>query len=91
MRPYFREALRGALAPTIATMATIGLVALPGMMTGVILGGADPSTAIRYQIAIMIAIFAGTALTVFFAIALTIRSSFNAYGLLDPALFRSNP
>ncbi len=55
--PFFRDALRSALAPTIASMATIGLVSLPGMMTGVILAGADPFTAIKYQIAIMIAIF----------------------------------
>jgi len=49
-------------------MATIGLVSLPGMMTGQILSGSSPLTAIRYQIMIMIAIFSGTILTVFFAI-----------------------
>jgi len=84
LNPYFREALRASLTPTIASMATIGLVALPGMMTGVILAGADPFTAIKYQIAIMIAIFSGTAITVFLAIRLTIHSSFNAYGTLNP-------
>lgn len=83
LHPYFCEALQAALLPTISSMATIGLVALPGMMTGVILAGADPMTAIKYQIAIMIAIFTGTAVTVFSAIWLTIRSSFNAYGILE--------
>ena len=58
--PFLREALETALRPTIATMATIGIVSLPGMMTGVILGGANPMTAIKYQVAIMIAIFSGT-------------------------------
>jgi putative ABC transport system permease protein len=82
LRPFFREAVRASLAPTIATMATIGLVSLPGMMTGVILAGADPSTAIRYQIAIMIAIFSGTALTVFLAIRWTLHKCFNRYGVL---------
>ncbi len=91
LRPWFREAIEAALRPTVATMATIGLVALPGMMTGVILGGGDPMTAIKYQIAIMIAIFAGTAITVFLAIALTVRRSFDAYGLLDRAIFRAAP
>ncbi len=87
--PYMREALEAALAPTLATMATIGLVALPGMMTGVILGGADPMTAIKYQIAIMIAIFTGTAIGVFLAIRLTIAASFNSYGVLRGEIFKS--
>ncbi len=88
LNPFFRDALRSALAPTIASMATIGLVSLPGMMTGVILAGADPFTAIKYQIAIMIAIFSGTAITVFLAIRLTVANSFNAYGMLHPDILR---
>jgi putative ABC transport system permease protein len=91
LHPYFREALEAALMPTVASMATIGLVALPGMMTGIILAGADPLTAIKYQIAIMVAIFSGTAITVFLAIWLTIRTSFTAYGKLDRGLFRTEP
>ncbi len=88
LRPGMREALQAALLPTVATMATIGLVSLPGMMTGVILGGANPMTAIQYQIAIMVAIYAGTSITVFGAIRLTRSTSFDAYGLLDRAIFR---
>lgn len=87
-RPYIRESCRAALAPTVATMATIGLVALPGMMTGVILGGADPMTAIKYQIAIMIAIFSGSAITVALAIRLTMHNSFTPFGVLDPNVFK---
>lgn len=56
LRPVYREALQASLAPTLAAVATTGLVALPGMMTGQLLGGAPPFTAIRYQVAIMIAI-----------------------------------
>lgn len=89
VQPFFRDALQAALLPTVATMATIGLVALPGMMTGVILGGANPLTAIKYQIAIMIAIFSGTSVTVFLAIWLTIRNSFTAYGILDRSVFKA--
>jgi len=87
-RPYLREALKAALGPTVATIATIGLVALPGMMTGVILGGTEPMTAIKYQIAIMVAILTGTAITVLAAIWLTTRSSFTAHGPLDETIFR---
>jgi putative ABC transport system permease protein len=91
IRPYIRNASQAAMSPTVATMATIGLVSLPGMMTGVILGGASPVTAIKYQIAIMIAIFSGTAITVALAIRLTTKSSFTPYGLLDPTVFRNSP
>lgn len=89
IRPHLRHACQAALLPTVATMATIGLVALPGMMTGVILGGADPMTAIKYQISIMIAIFTGTAVTVILAILMSVRGSFSPYGILDPLAFRS--
>lgn len=82
IRPFLRDALRDALAPTIATMATIGLVSLPGMMTGVILGGNAPMTAVKYQIAIMLAIFSGTAITVVLGILLTVRQSFTPLGTL---------
>ncbi len=88
VRPYLRDACSAALAPTVASMATIGLVALPGMMTGVILGGSDPALAIRYQIAILIAIFCGTAVTVVGAILLTLRAAFKPSGVLDPSIFR---
>jgi len=57
-------------------------------MTGVILGGSGPLVAIQYQIAIMIAIFCGTAITVVAAILLTLRSAFAPAGTLDPHIFR---
>jgi putative ABC transport system permease protein len=87
VRPHFQEAFESALAPTIATMATIGLVSLPGMMTGIILGGGDPMTAIRYQIAIMIAILVGTALTVWLAVYLSLNTGFTSYGVVDRSIF----
>jgi len=90
VRPFVTEACQAALAPAVATMATIGLVSLPGMMTGVILGGAQPMTAIKYQIAIMIAIFSGTAVTVVLGIRLTMRSAFDHYGILKLSVFRDD-
>jgi len=87
IKPFFVQAFRDALLPTITTMSTIGLVSLPGMMTGVILAGADPMTAVKYQIAIMLAIFSGTAITIYLAILLTARNCFNDYGVLDKSIF----
>lgn len=87
-RHYLRDSFRAAMAPTVATMATLGLVSLPGMMTGAILGGASPMTAIKYQIAIFLAIFSGTAITVFIGLWLTRKTSFTPYGTLNPNIFK---
>jgi putative ABC transport system permease protein len=59
IRPYIQQALVKGLSPLLASMSVIGLISLPGMMTGQILGGASPVTAIKYQVMIMVAIFAG--------------------------------
>lgn len=48
-----RAALRAALTPTINGLFTVGLVALPGMMTGQIVSGIEPTQAVRYQIVIL--------------------------------------
>lgn len=85
---YLRSALEDSLSPTLATMATIGIVSLPGMMTGVILGGADPMTAIQYQIAIMIAIFTGTSITILVGILLSREVAFDRFGMLDKTIFK---
>lgn len=87
-KPYLAAALHEAIAPTIATMATVGVVSLPGMMTGVILGGADPRVAVMYQIAIMIAIFTGTVLTIFLAVLLSRKIAFTGFGILDRDIFK---
>ena len=87
----FLAARAGAAMPwSWHAMAAIGLVSLPGRMTGVILGGASPATAIEYQIAIMISSFAGTAITLAVGLWLTAKTSFTPYGVLDRTIFRSN-
>ena len=55
-----RQAIRAGMMPIINSMATAGLVSLPGMMTGQILGGSSPLDAVQYQILIMFLICAGT-------------------------------
>lgn len=86
-RPYLQHALHEALAPTLATMATIGVVSLPGMMTGAILGGLNPMAAIQYQIAIMISIFTGTAITILAGILWTQKAAFDGHGILKREIF----
>jgi putative ABC transport system permease protein len=89
-RPYMKESVRLALKPTIASMATIGIVALPGMMTGVILGGASPEVAIKYQIMIMIGIVVSTVISVLLTILMTSRVCFTKYGILRGDIFIAN-
>ena len=60
----FRDALKAGMIPSINSLAGVGIVFLPGMMTGQILSGEDPMLAIRYQIVVMFMLVASTALTV---------------------------
>jgi len=87
LRPFFSEALKISFAPTIASNATIGLIWLPGMMTGQILGGSDPMTAIKYQILIVISIFVGGVVTVFTALSLSKKYTFDANDNLRKDIF----
>lgn len=60
-RGPLRNAVRRGMIPMINSMMVVGIVSLPGMMTGQILAGADPLQAVRYQIVVMFMLAAGTA------------------------------
>lgn len=87
--PYLRKSIRVAMKPTIANMATIGIVFLPGMMTGQILAGASPLVAIEYQIAIMIAIYVTTMVNVALGVLVLIRRGFDEYGMFKKEMLRN--
>lgn len=72
-RRIVRAALRTALIPLVNRMAATGVVFLPGMMTGQILAGADPSVAIEYQMLITFLIAGGTALGAVTAVLAAMR------------------
>jgi putative ABC transport system permease protein len=78
LAPYARAALRAAMIPTINGLLTVGLVALPGMMTGQIVGGVAPEQAVRYQIVIMYQLVATTAISGALAAMLSRRLLFTA-------------
>lgn len=88
--PFYQSAIKRSINPTLAGMATIGLVSLPGMMTGQVLSGTSPMIAIQYQIMIMLAIFSGTVLTVFLALHLTNRWVFHDTDMLDPEILKES-
>lgn len=79
--PAFRKAMQTSLMPQLLSIAAIGVVSLPGMMTGQILGGSSPLVAIKYQMMIMISIFTGVTLTDYMAIRLYIRRRFDKFYL----------
>jgi putative ABC transport system permease protein len=58
-----RQAMRAALIPTVNGLMVVGVVTLPGMMTGQILAGASPLMAIRYQIVVAFMQAAAVAMT----------------------------
>ena len=68
VRPVARQALRSGFMPIVNAMAATGIVALPGMMTGQILAGVDPSEAVKYQLLVMLLIGGGTGLGVLLAV-----------------------
>jgi putative ABC transport system permease protein len=86
--PYLQESMRRAISPTLAATATMGIVFLPGMMTGQVLGGAPPLVAVHYQIAIMLSIFACVAIATLLGIVLSVPAAFEKSGVLDESIFR---
>ena len=76
--PFVNKSLETALLPTLNSMLGMGIISLPGMMTGQILSGTLPTTAILYQIAIMIAITSVVCLAVFCSLYLGYRTLYNA-------------
>lgn len=77
LRPIVNKSLESALMPTLNSMLGMGIIFLPGMMTGQILSGTLPVTAIMYQIAIMIAICTSVCLSVFFTLNMGYKTLYN--------------
>lgn len=72
-----RQAVRAGMIPTLNQMAVVGVVSLPGMMTGQVLAGQSPLQAVRYQIVIMFLIAASSASGTVGAVLLTYRRLFS--------------
>ncbi len=72
-----QQAIRTGMIPIINSMMVVGLVSLPGMMTGQLLAGAKPVQAVMYQIVVMFLIAAGTSLGTFGVVLLGYCRLFN--------------
>jgi putative ABC transport system permease protein len=73
-----QTAVRTGMVPMINSMMVVGIVSLPGMMTGQLLSGVDPIQAVKYQIVILFLIAAGTALGTIGVVLLSFRQLFNS-------------
>jgi putative ABC transport system permease protein len=71
------DSIRTGMIPTIDSAKTLGVVSLPGMMTGLILAGTSPIQAVRYQIMVTFMLLSTTAISSFLACYLSYRSFFN--------------
>ncbi len=77
-RGPLRDAVRRGLIPIINSMSVVGIVSIPGMMTGQILAGADPAEAAKYQIVVMFMIAASTSLCCMLMALLIYKRMFNS-------------
>jgi putative ABC transport system permease protein len=77
-RGPIQHAVRTGMIPIINSMMVVGIVSLPGMMTGQLLSGADPIEAVKYQIVIMFLIASATAMGTVGVVLLSYRRLFNA-------------
>ena len=72
-----RDSIKTGMLPTIDSAKTLGIVSLPGMMTGLILAGTSPMEAIKYQIMVTFMLLSTTSISSFIACYLSYRSFFN--------------
>lgn len=77
--PLIQASIRTALLPTVDSMKTLGIVQLPGMMTGLILAGANPEEAIKYQLMVAFMLTGSVTISSVLSGFLTYKQFFNAY------------
>ncbi len=85
--PFVRKAIRTGMMPMINSMSIVGIVSLPGMMTGQLLAGADPKDAVMYQIVVMYMLVAATTFGSILAVWLARRRVFTDYMAINPSLY----
>lgn len=73
-----QQSLHTAMMPVINMLVAAGIISLPGMMTGQILAGTDPSEAVKYQIMVMFLVASSTAMGTVIAIHLASRRLFDS-------------
>jgi putative ABC transport system permease protein len=70
--------VKAAMIPTIDTMKTVGLVHLPGIMTGFIIAGGSPLTAVKFQLAVIYMLAGATGITCLLVTLMAYRQCFTS-------------
>lgn len=84
LHPHVRSSVRSALIPTVDSLKTLGIVFIPGGMTGMLMGGVDPIWAAQYQLVIFFMIFcSGTIATTVSTLLAMRQLSSNGVTLID--------
>jgi len=81
-RPFQREAVMAGMISILNFMKTVGIVALPGAMTGMILGGAEPLDAALLQLIVAFMLLSAMSITAALTVELTVRRFFTGYDQL---------
>lgn len=76
-KPLINQAFDQAMLPTINAMVGMGIVFLPGMMTGQIIAGQSPIVAVKYQISVMLGVLGAVSVTVLIFLHLAYKVFFN--------------
>lgn len=76
-KDILRESIKLSISPTIDSAKTLGIVSLPGMMTGLILGGASPIMAVKFQIMVTFMIISSSSIATLIATYLAYKSFYN--------------
>lgn len=74
--PSLKAAIGAGMTPVLANMSAAGIVTFPGMMTGQLLAGADPLSAAKYQIVVMLMLSAANTVAIVTACFMTYRKRF---------------
>lgn len=76
-KEILRDSIKIAIIPTIDSAKTLGIVSLPGMMTGLILGGTSPLIAIKFQIMVTFMILSSSSISTMLATYICYKDFFN--------------
>jgi len=84
---FTREAMRDSFNPMLANIGAIGLIWIPGTMTGQIIAGSNPMIAIKYQLVIVLGYFTCCTLAVLVGLVLSRGVAIDEYGVVDERIF----
>ncbi len=90
MKTYIRRAYKASLVPTNNRMAILGIVSIPGLMSGMIIGGADPLVAAIFQIIIFLMILSSGFIADIIIVYLLMKEFFTKYESLNLPIIDNN-